>query len=120
MIEVEVSRLTPLGRQSQTQCCIPARGSLQFGGRSDSPMHPLVRLWFFAGSLYFIWWSYRLITNPFVACAQPAGKIPGRWVSDICASIGNGWAAAVIAVFGILLAVVAVWPRHHADAGSSF
>ena len=69
----------------------------------------LFRLWCLAGAAYALWWAYRLLAAPFEACRLPGVKIPGRWVAEICAAHGHGWAAALMALGGVLLLGAAVW-----------
>ena len=76
-------------------------------------MRTLIRISFGVGSLYFAWWGYRLLSNPFVACSQPGAKIPGRWVMDICQTNGNGTAAIVVFASAVICLLLAVLPKRH-------
>ena len=74
------------------------------------------RVWMFAGGIYACWWSYRLFTNPFVACEHPDRKISGRVISSLCESKHTDVAGVVVAVLAMLLFAVACWPRRRGDA----
>ncbi|GAA5073910.1 hypothetical protein [Lysobacter panacisoli] len=70
------------------------------------------RLWCLAASVVVFWKSYRLFTNPFVACAEKNGY---SVASDICASNGSTTAAVYFGLLGAALVGAALWPGKRQD-----
>ena len=75
-----------------------------------------MRIWAGLSGLFFGWWAYRLLTNPFVACEWPGTRLPGRWVGDLCSAGRPDVAAAIVLVVGIVCIVLASWPKRRASA----
>jgi hypothetical protein len=63
-----------------------------------------------ACSVAAAWRSYRLFTNPFVACEPGGFRIPGRWIADICEKNGSDAAGCFMAVWAAILLVLAILP----------
>ena len=74
------------------------------------------RIWAFLGGVYAGWRSYRLFTNPFVACEHPASGITNRLIAGLCESKQTDAAALLLAVAAVALLVMACWPRRRSDA----
>lgn len=84
---------------------------------SDHPFMALTtRPWCLAASVLVLWKSYRLFTNPFVACVEQGGY---SVANDICASNGSTTAAVFFGLLGAALAGAALWPGKHPDAANS-
>ena len=76
----------------------------------------VVRLIAFAAGLYQSWWSYRLFTNPFVACDHPGWRILDQLVSSFCESKQTDSAGVAVGVSATLAFLFAFWPRRRRDA----
>lgn len=65
---------------------------------------------------YLSWWSYRLFTNPFIACDTPSRKLVGRLVRDLCESKQADMAGVILALLAVASFLFAFWPRRRGDA----
>lgn len=66
--------------------------------------------------IYSSWWSYRLFTNPFVACDNPGRRLVARTVESLCNSKQTEFAGVLVALSAALLFLFAFWPRRRSGA----